>query len=348
MNISTSTSNTTGARPPISAIVPTWNARRYLPACIAALRAELRLHDGDEIVLVDNGSRDDAAAWARAHAPDVSLLLLPHNRGFAGGTNAGIRAARGDLLLLCNDDAMLEPGSVAALWRALDTAPQVGAAAGVLTVSRRPHLVASAGIEVLRDGVAIDREIGAAVDTLPAAPLEVFGASGGLALLRRALLDDIGLFAESFFCYLEDVDLAWRARLRGWRTLLAPAARARHVYSASGSGFKQRLLARNRLRVLLRCLPTPLLLDCLPSIVRYDVLALAYSLLRRQPAMAAGRMQALAELPALLRQRHALQARRTASLASLARWLEPAPGPLAALRMRALLRDMLIRNPPEE
>lgn len=327
------------ARPPLSAIIPTWNALRYLPACLAALRAQLG--PDDEVVLVDNGSREDAAGWARRHAPGVRVVKLPYNRGFAGGTNAGLQAARGDLLLLCNDDALVEPGCVNALCSALLAHPAAGAAAGVLTFSRTPSRVASAGILMQRDGVATDLWMGQEVASLPPAPREIFGASGGLALLRRSLLDDVGLFEPQFFNYLEDVDLAWRARLRGWRCVLAPAARARHVYSASGGSLKPRLLARNRLRVVIRCVPAPLLLDGLVPIVRYDMLAVAYGLLRGQPAIVAGRIAALHELPALLAQRRVIQAHRMAPLSDLARWLAPAPSPLATLHKRRELERLI-------
>lgn len=322
-------------RPPISVIIPTWNALRYLPACLASLRTQLHAHD--ELVLVDNASRDHAGAWAHAHAPDVRVVSLPYNRGFAGGTNAGIRVAQGDLLLLCNDDALPERGCIDALWHTLAMYPDVGAVAGVLTFSRAPDIIASAGITMQRNGVAIDRWLARSVAEIPTVPQEVFGASGGLALLRRSMLDEVGLFEESFFCYLEDVDLAWRARLSNWRCYVAPTARARHVYSASGSTLKQRLLARNRLRVLVRCMPTPLLLDCLPAIVCYDALALAYAIWKRQPAIAVGRMEALHELPMLLQQRRSIQATRTASLGQLASWLEPALSPLDVLHMRSVL-----------
>jgi GT2 family glycosyltransferase len=317
----------------LSVVIPTWNGLRYLPACLAAIRAQL--HEGDEIVLVDNGSRDHAAAWAKQYAPDVRLVILPHNRGFAGGTNAGIRAARNELLLLCNDDALLEPGCIDALRGVMQAQPpDVGMVAGVLLFSTHPHIVASSGIQMQRDGVAIDRDLHRPVTVLPDQPVEIFGASGGLVLLRRTLLDDVGLFAERFFAYLEDVDLAWRARLRGWRCLLAPAARARHVCSASGSAFKQRLLARNRWRVLLRGMPLPLLLACLPSMLCYDMLAFGYAALHQQRAIAAGRLDVLHELPLLLRERHTLQAGRTAPLAALAQWLVPPP-PLRTLMINS-------------
>jgi GT2 family glycosyltransferase len=331
-------------RPSISAIIPTYRALRYLPACLSSLRAQL--NPGDEIVLVDNASLDKAGSWARQFAPDVRVLTLPQNLGFAGGTNAGIAAARGELLLLINDDALAEPGCVDALWQTLNKHPEAGMAAGVLTFSRRPQLVASAGIVVRQDGVATDLHVGLAVDALAGQPGSIFGACGGLALLRRALIDDIGPFPADFFSYLEDADLAWRAQLRGWSCALASKARARHVYSASsgqGSPFKQRLLGRNRLRVLVRCLPTPLLQECLPAIMAYDLLAIAYAALRRQWSIIAGRGEALGELPALLAQRRTIQQRRTAPIDQLARWLDPAPSPLDNLRAQRRL-DALLRE----
>lgn len=310
-------------QPSLSVIIPTWNGLRHLPDCLLALRPQLR--PGDEIIVVDNGSRDGSGEWVRQHAPEVRLLRLPTNRGFAGGTNAGLRVARGDLLLLCNDDAFVEPGCVDALVAALAAHPHAGAASGVLLFNHRPDVIASAGIRVTGDGLALDLWASRPVAALPSEPVPIFGATGGLALLRRTLLDDVGLFEEGFFAYLEDADLAWRARLRGWSSVVAPDARARHISSATGgegSPLKQRLLARNRVRVVVRCLPSPLLARCLPTILCYDALAMAYAAYSRQPAIAAGRLAALSELGGLLRQRRIIQRRRTASINDLARWVE--------------------------
>ncbi len=324
-------------RPPISVVIPTYHALRFLPACLSAI--ERQLAPQDEIILVDNRSRDRAGAWVRLHMPAVRVIELPANAGFAGGVNAGIAAARGELILLINDDALAEPGCIDALWAALASHPASGWAAGVLTFSRHPRFVASAGIRFEASGIAIDRAPGWPVDHLPAQPHLIWGASGGLTLIRRAMLDDIGLFAD-FFSYLEDADLAWRAQLRGWQCVLAPQARARHVYSATAGMFsplKQRLLGRNRIRMLVRCLPAPLLVACFPAIAAYDALAVSYALARRQPAMLAGRLMAVAELPALLEQRRRIQSRRTAPIAALARWIERPAGPIATMRAQRRL-----------
>jgi GT2 family glycosyltransferase len=328
----------------LSVIIVTWNGRRFLDACLRAVMAQL--HPDDEIIVVDNGSIDGTAAWLRHAWSAVRLVALPANLGFAGGVNVGLRVARGDLLLLLNNDAFVEPGCVPALVEALRDHPRSGAVAGVLTFDHRPDLVASAGITACRNGLALDLWTGRAVQSLPAAPQPVMGASGGLALYRRMMLDDIGLMAPDFFNYLEDVDLAWRAQLRGWECLVVPAARARHIYSATGgqgSPLKQRLLGRNRLRAIIRCFPSGVLRSCLPDILAYDTMALAYAALARQPAMIAGRIEALRDWAQLLRERRAIQARRTVPEAAFAAWLEPSPTPWRTLRtvrrLDALLRD---------
>lgn len=327
------------SRPPISVIIPTWNTRRYLPACLTALQAQLEARD--EIIVVDNGSRDRVDRWIGAYAPEVRVVRLPYNRGFAGGTNAGMQVARGELLLLCNDDALVEPGCVDALCSALWSGSGIGMVGGVLTFSHHPTWIASAGILVRRDGVATDLWAAQPLTALPPTPREIFGASGGLALIHRALLDDVGPFAESFFSYLEDVDLAWRARLRGWRSVVAPGARARHVSSASGGMLKPRLLARNRIRVIVRCIPTPLLIDCFPWMVRYDFFALVYGLVTRQSAIVAGRLSCMHEIPELLAQRRTIQSRATVSFRDVACWLEDAPSPWTVLQHQQHLRDLI-------
>ncbi len=317
---------------------------RHLPRCLALLQPQLP--PGAELVLVDNGSSDGMPAWARGAYPGARVIALPANLGFAGGVNAGLRAASGTFLLLLNDDAFAEPGCVGQLLEALQQNATLGAAGGVLLFDHRPDLVASAGIQVRRDGLALDLWATRPLADLPAAPQPIFGVSGGLALFRRKLLADVGLMEPGFFNYLEDADLAWRARLRGWNSAVVPSARARHVYSATagqGSPFKQRLLGRNRLRTLVRCYPTPLLLANLPAIATYDLLAAGYGLASRNPAIVAGRWAALRELPELLRQRRAIQARSTVGPAELARWLEPAPPPWRSLRAQRQI-DAILRE----
>ena len=307
----------------MSVVVVTWNGLHLLRPCVEALRRQSVDH---ELIVVDNGSQDGTAAWVTQAAPSARLIVLSRNHGFAGGNNAGMRVARGDLVVLLNNDTIPAPTFLAEITQPLTEAPDVGAVAGVLTFAHRPDLVAAAGICVSRDGV--HREVQALEPTaaLSGAPVEVFGASGGAVCLRRAALAGTGLFEERFFNYLEDADLAWRLRLRGWRCLLAPRARAGHVYSAT-SGYaspaKRRLLALNRWRVILRCMPDALLRVCAASILRYDLLASLYGCIARQPEILTGRLQALRELPLLLRERRILAGRSQVDASALERWLLP-------------------------
>jgi GT2 family glycosyltransferase len=222
---------------------------------------------------------------------------------------------------------------------------RIGAVAGVLVFAHRPEVVASAGLRVGWDGVAVDARAGRPRSELPAAPVEVFGASGGAALYRRGMLDEIGPFSSAYFFYLEDVDLAWRARLAGWRCLLAPQAVVRHVYSATagqGSPFKSFHLARNRWLTLFLNLPAGLGLLCAPLILAYDLAACAYGLFQRDYEVLKGRWAALRMLPALWPQRRAVRRLRRVPLTEIVRWLSPPLAPWTTLRLRREIGELVI------
>jgi GT2 family glycosyltransferase len=326
----------------ISVIIVTWNGLHLLRRCVQSLQAQTIPF---ELVVVDNGSSDGTAAWVRAALPSARLIAAPHNLGFAAGNNLGMRAARGDRLVLINNDTLAPPDFVEKLVRPLDRVPNAGASAGVLTFAHRQEIVASAGIVPGMDGVHRDALALRTVSELPRENREIFGASGGAVCLRRSALEDVGLFEERFFAYLEDADLAWRLRLRGWRTILAPEARIAHIYSATsgqGSPFKQRLLGLNRWRVLIRCVPGELLRHNLLQILRYELLTTAYALLHRQPAILHGRLEARRELPRLLAERrHILGCAAHDAPSRLRRWLAPAPS-VHVIRAEAAALDRLL------
>jgi hypothetical protein len=191
-----------------------------------------------------------------------------------------------------------------------------------------PGIVDSAGIDLDRAGLAWDRFGGRPADEVPARPVDVFGACAGAALYTRELLEDVGPFDEAFFAYLDDVDLAWRARLRGWRAVLAPAAVVRHAHSATAgaaSTRKRRWLGRNKVRLLAKNYPTGQLLRNLHWVVLFDAVALAGALLTPNPdglpgklASFAGRLDGVRSLASALRARRIVQSRRTCDGGALA------------------------------
>ncbi len=188
------------------------------------------------------------------------------------------------------------------------------------------------------NGVAIDDRLGDRFDpTLPVVP--VFGASGGAAAFRRNLFLETGGFAEPFFMYLEDVDLAWRLRLQGYESVWNPAATVLHNYSASageGSDFKRRLLARNRIWTLVRSLPDEAWARHACSILAFDTLAFGFSVATLDVAAASGRALGVAGLLPRLIERKRIQQTRTTDWPDLERWVRPSISPFRLRELRQL------------
>ena len=240
----------------VSAVVVNYQQRDLLRSCLVSLREALRpFEDAQEIVVVDNGSSDGSVEMVREEFPEARLIELTENTGFAGGVAAGIRNAAGDWLFCVNNDATVESDAIRELLRVAETGGgQIGSVAARMVFADRPGVINSAGIEIDRLGVASDRLLGEPVSASEHEPVEVFGTSAGAALYRKTMLEEVP-FDETFFAYYEDVDVAWRARMRGWRCLYAPRAVVHHHHSATarhGSSVKYYWSGRNRVRVLAR------------------------------------------------------------------------------------------------
>lgn len=322
-----------------SIIVVTYNGWQHTHPCLCAIERDLP--PGASVVVVDNASTDGTPARIRAQFPAIHLIENVRNLGFAAGANLAIEQSEGDVILLLNSDVVIEPGFIAEILAPFEQSNKTGAVAGTLVYQRRPDIVASAGIEVFRNGLALDYGVGWRRSDLSDRP--VFGASGGAVAYRRAALADVGLFPDAFFMYLEDVDLAWRMRLRGWETMLAANAVAAHAVSASsveGSPFKRRLLARNRIWTLIRCMPRGLLIRYGWRIARYDGLVLASAPFRHDAASVYGRVEALGGVRARLAERRLIQSRTTATPAEIAQWLRPEPAASELVRLRKRSREL--------
>lgn len=309
----------------VSIVIVNWNGAHLLPACLDSLRTQSRL--ADEVIVVDNASRDASRSLLAEHYPWVNVIPLRVNTGLAGGANAGIATSTGTIVVTLNNDTIASPHWLEALCAPLDADPSLGSTMSTMVFAHAPTRIASAGLVVHRNGLVLDDLIGHQHADAPAPPRPIFGPSAGAAAYRRTMLDDVGAFDEDFFMYLEDADLAWRARLRGWRSVHVPHATIQHIYSASsgqGSPLKQFHLARNRLWCLRKNLPRELARTHRRAIVGYDLGAIAYALSQRQTASLRGRVAGLGggHIPA---QRRTIQARRTARLDELATWLQPAP-----------------------
>ena len=192
-----------------------------------------------ETLLIDNASSDASREVARSLGPQVRVLALPENVGFAAAMNAGIDASTGRYVLALNPDCRLEPDFAATLARRLDAADaaDVGSSSGRLLRADGPELrgnglLDSTGIYFTASGRHFDRGAGEPAERRYLAEDEIFGPSGAAGFYRRRALEEAriatGYFDSDFFLYREDADLAWRLRKLGWRSLYVPSAVAHH------------------------------------------------------------------------------------------------------------------------
>jgi GT2 family glycosyltransferase len=287
--------------------------RRTLPALAEQLR------EGDDLIVVDNGSADGTAALVAELAPDAKLIEAGGNLGFAAGCNRGAEAAEGELLVLLNPDAVPGRG-----WRdAIERPASDGrdwTAWMALVTAEDGRVVNTGGGVVHFTGIAWAGNAGQPAERAAAAgPHEVAFASGACLAIGRDAWREQGGFPESFFLYQEDVDLSLRLRLAGGRLGIEPGAVVDHDYDFDKGVAKWRYLERNRWAMLLRTYPVALLVLIAPALLLTEVALLFVSLAggwSGQKLRAAG--ETLAALPRLLRERREIQSRRAIGAAEFA------------------------------
>jgi hypothetical protein len=281
----------------ISVVIPSYNGVGYLPGCLSSLRSQLVTPD--EVIVVDDGSTDDTTSFLREHFPDVRVVRLDTNRGFAAAVNEGIRRCTRDYIALLNNDTQASPQWLRALKTTLDRQPSVGFCSSKMLFADRPEVVNSIGIGFTRTGTAFDVGYGQPDGERFASPRPIFGACAGAAMYRRQLFERIGLFDEDLFMWYEDADLSFRAQLAGFKCAYVPDAVVYHVGGGTASpndSLHIYYCSRNQILVLVKNLPGPL------RSVYFGRLALTClkhsfkSLAKGQTAVVRGYLAALASL----------------------------------------------------
>jgi len=241
-------------RSDITVVVVTWQGAHLLPECLASLAAQTLPH---EVIVVDNASSDGTAQLLADDFPQASVITFARNTGFAGGVAAALDHVRTPYLALLNNDAAADPywleRSVAVL-RA-DAAVAAVTAKLLLWGSGR---INNAGVVLTRDGYGADRGLDERDGPPYDRAAEVFGFSGGAAVLRTDAVQGAGGVPALFFLYYEDTDLAWRLRLAGWHVCYLPDAVVRHRHAATSNRDSPMFAyynERNRLLMLLRSAP---------------------------------------------------------------------------------------------
>ena len=218
----------------VSVIVATMNNFDLLKKCLRSLY--LQDYEPMEIIVVDNGSDQDARYVLSEEFSEVRIIRMHRNHGFAGGNNRGIEISKGKYIALINNDALAEPQWVSSMIAVAEADSSVGAVASIIIDGNQPELLDSCGVGIGLDGMSRQAMRGMPVPKLTQ-PKETLLFSGCACLLRMVALEEVGLFDEDFFAYCEDTDLGLRMQRAGWKIVVAPGAYVKHLYSMTGGKF---------------------------------------------------------------------------------------------------------------
>lgn len=251
----------------ISIVIPNYNGIKYLKDCIDSIKKQI--YTNYEIIIIDNASSDDAYNWIEN---DISIIFkrLDKNYGFSRAVNEGIYLSKGEHILLLNNDTVLESDFLEKIVEYMVLNKNIFAISSKMIQYNNPELIDDVGDEYTVLGWAYKVGDGKNISEY-SEKREVFSACAGAALYRKEVFERIGYFDESFFAYMEDVDISYRARIYGYKNIYCPNAKVYHIGSAtSGSkynSFKVKLAARNNIYVPYKNMPILQLILNLPFLI---------------------------------------------------------------------------------
>lgn len=300
-----STTETTA--PLVSVVIVNYNGKKFLNECVGSLYSQS--YPDFEIIVADNASVDGSIEFLKSGFPLVRIIRNPANLGFAGGINTGILNARGSFILALNNDTRIDRDCILRLVDVMVHDHAIGMCAAKLAFF--DHRINSTGICISRSGAAWDRGMFEKDTGQFDTPEEVFGPCAAAALYRREMFDDIGLFDEDFFLYLEDVDIAFRGQLAGWRCIFVPGAVVYHHHGGT-AGFRSDLAVyygnRNILWIPFKNYPLFLLLSSLPWIVGRTIGVIPYYAVRGQgKIILRAKIDGILGIPGMIRKRRTMK-----------------------------------------
>ncbi len=242
----------------LSIIIPNFNGKQFIKTCLDSIRKQD--YPFYELIIVDNASSDGSIEYINEHYPEFTLIQNKENLGFAAAVNHGIKISSSEYVFLLNNDVEIEPDCISNLMECIEKDENIFAVSSKMIQYTDRSKMDDAGDEYTILGWTWKVGDGKSPD-LYTTKRETFSACAGAALYRKNILDEIGYFDEKFFAYMEDVDISFRARIRGYKCMYCPEAVVYHLGSGtSGSKyneFKIKLAARNNVYVPYKNMPWP-------------------------------------------------------------------------------------------
>ena len=299
----------------VSVVVPNWNGMRFVGMCLDSL-AKLDFEDY-EVIVVDNGSADGSREMIEEQYPDVKLLKLPDNMGFAIACNEGIKASNAEYIVLLNNDIEVTPDWLRELYEGMERHPECGMGTTKMMFLDQRDVFYNTGDLFHSWSAGGGRGQGEKDVGQYEKEDYVFGACAGAGIYRREFFNQVGLFDEDFFIFAEDVDLNMRGQLQGLKAVYLPKAKVYHIGTATVGLYSDRyvyLCKRNDIWVFIKNYSLKMYFKYLSSIWKHQFADIKYFTYRGQgQVLLKSKWDALKLLPQMLCRRKKIQSTRTTS-----------------------------------
>ncbi|KRE86356.1 glycosyl transferase [Paenibacillus sp. Soil766] len=312
----------------VSVHIVTYNSAEHIEDCLEAVLRQS--HPIKQIIIIDNASKDHTLHTLAKWQARCILIQNKLNNGFAGGHNQAIRLTETDYCLILNPDVAIEPDYVLNTVHVMQNNPHAGSATGKLLFKAAPHHIDSTGLIINKARRAFDRGAHQTNDQYQQTE-EVFGVSGAAAMYSRKMINDISLngefFDEDFFAYKEDVDVAWRAQLLGWKALYEPTAIAYHERGWKEGGrsskplFVRRLSYINRYKMMLKNDDIKTVMKQFFPLLVYECLSFVYALIR-EPKLLGAWFDFYRKYPKLRNKRSLIRSKQRQASSEVNKWFK--------------------------
>jgi len=316
-------------KPLVSVIVLNWNNSKDLEVCLNSLKKQT--YSDYEVIVVDNASTDNSIEIIKKF-PKFRLIQNKKNYGFAKGNNIGIENAKGEYIITLNNDTKVDSKWIEELVNVAETHPEAGSLSSKMLFFDKLDTINSIGLKLYWDGKAVDEAFGEKDKGQYEEIKEVFGPCGGSAFFRKQALEDVnfnnGYYDSDFGFYSEDLDLAFRLQLRGWKCLYVPKAKLFHKFRGTTGkipDFGLYYAIKNKILFMIKNYPLRLLILYSPIIILRQIISFIYYLFRLNKRAFQSRMLIFWYLPKMLKKRWRIQRTRKISYKETKKLLQKRP-----------------------